>query len=122
MAGYWTGFFTYLNPDAKPLDIAQLLSLPDTWIGVAVSLVGLIVAYAIYARVELTKIEAFVQSRPVLRTVHRILYNRYYIDAFYDWLVKYVVLNGICWLAQAFDTYVIDGIVNGIASLITRPW
>jgi NADH:ubiquinone oxidoreductase subunit 5 (subunit L)/multisubunit Na+/H+ antiporter MnhA subunit len=77
------------------------------------------VAYAIYARVELTKIEAFVQSRPVLRTVHRILYNRYYIDNLYDWITKYVVLNGICWLAQAFDTYVIDGIVNGVASLIT---
>ena len=61
IAGYWTGFFTYLNPDAKPLDIAQLLSLPDTWIGVAISLAGLIVAYAIYARVELTKIEAFAQ-------------------------------------------------------------
>jgi NADH-quinone oxidoreductase subunit L len=119
IAGYWTGFFTYLNPDAKPLDIPQLLSLPDTWIGVAVSLAGLVVAYAIYARVELTKIEAFVQSRPVLRTVHRILYNRYYIDNLYDWITKYVVLNGICWLAQAFDTYVIDGIVNGVASLIT---
>ena len=29
------------------------------------------------------------------------------------------MLNGICWLAQAFDTYVIDGIVNGVANLIT---
>lgn len=119
IAGYWTGFFTYLNPTAKPLDIAQLLSLPDTWIGVAVSLVGLIVAYAIYARVELTKIESFVQSRPFLRTLHGILYNRYYIDTFYDWIVKYLVLNGICRLAQLFDTYVIDGLVNGVANLIT---
>ena len=94
-------------------------SLPDTWIGVAISLAGFIVAYAIYARVELTKIEAFVQSRPVLRTVHRILYNRYYIDDLYDWITEYIVLKGICWLAQAFDTYVVDGLVNGVASLIT---
>ena len=119
IAGYWAGFFTYLNPAVKPLNIAQLLSLPDTWIGVAISLAGFIVAYAIYARVELAKIEAFVQSRPVLRTMHRILYNRYYIDDLYDWITEYIVLKGICWLAQAFDTYVVDGLVNGVASLIT---
>jgi NADH-quinone oxidoreductase subunit L len=33
-------------------------------------------------------------------------------------LIRYVVL-GISHIEQAFDTYVIDGIVNGIARLIT---
>jgi NADH:ubiquinone oxidoreductase subunit 5 (subunit L)/multisubunit Na+/H+ antiporter MnhA subunit len=119
IAGYWTEFFSYLNADAKPLDIAQLLSLPDTWIGVAVSLAGFIVAYAMYARVELTKIETFVQSRPILHSLHGILYHRYYIDTLYDWIVQYIVLNGICRLAQTFDTYVVDGLVNSMASLVT---
>ena len=40
IAGYWTGFFPYLNPSNQPLNIPHLLSLPDTWIGVAVSLVN----------------------------------------------------------------------------------
>ncbi|GHO43466.1 NADH-quinone oxidoreductase subunit L [Ktedonospora formicarum] len=118
VAGYWTGFFTYVNPEAEPLNIGHMLTLPDTWIGVAVSFVGLIVAFAIYCRVEPAKIDAFVQRSALLRTVHRVLYNRYYIDDLYNWLVRYVVL-GISYLAQAFDTYVVDGIVNGAASVVT---
>jgi NADH-quinone oxidoreductase subunit L len=118
-AGYWTGFFPYVQPEAHVLDIEHLFSLPDTWVGVAVSLVGLGVAFALYARTELVKIDSFVQNNAVLRILHRILYNHYYIDDFYDWLVKYVFL-GLANLAQLFDTYVVDGIVNGVAWLITN--
>jgi NADH:ubiquinone oxidoreductase subunit 5 (subunit L)/multisubunit Na+/H+ antiporter MnhA subunit len=99
------------------LDIARLFSLPDTWVGVAVSLVGLTVAYGLYARVDFSEIDAVVQSNPVLRTIHRILYNRYYIDDFYNWLTKYIFL-GMATLAQLFDTYVVDGAVNGTAWLV----
>jgi proton-translocating NADH-quinone oxidoreductase chain L len=115
-AGYWTGFFSYVQPDAPNLNIEELLSLPDTWVGVAVSLVGLAVAYGLYARVEISRIDAFVQSRPVLRSLHRFLYNRYYIDDLYDWLTRYVFL-GVAYLAQLFDAYVVDGVVNGAARL-----
>ena len=116
-AGYWTGFFSYVQPGAPALDIGHLFSQADTWVGVAVSFVGLAVAYGLYARVELSRIDAFVQGNVVLRSVHRFLYNRYYIDDLYDWLTKYVFL-GIAYLAQLFDTYVIDGAVNGVAWLI----
>jgi NADH:ubiquinone oxidoreductase subunit 5 (subunit L)/multisubunit Na+/H+ antiporter MnhA subunit len=115
-AGYWTGFFSYVQPDAPGLDIARLFIEPDTWVGVAVSAVGLVVAYSLYARVEFSQVDAFVQNSPVLRTLHRFLYNRYYIDDLYAWLTTYVFL-GIAFLAQLFDTYVIDGIVNGAAWL-----
>ena len=116
-AGYWTGFFSYVQSGAPNLDIVHLFSLPDTWLGVAVSLVGLAVAYSLYARIEFAKIDAFVQSSVVLRSIHRFLYNRYYIDDLYDWLTKYVFL-GIAYLAQLFDTYVVDGIVNSAAWLM----
>ncbi len=116
-AGYWTGFFSYVQPKAPPLDIGHLFSLTDTWVGVAVSLVGLAVAYGLYARIEFAKIDAFVQNSVVLRSIHRFLYNRYYIDELYDWLTRYVFL-GIAYLAQLFDTYVVDGTVNGVAWLI----
>jgi proton-translocating NADH-quinone oxidoreductase chain L len=116
-AGYWTGFFSYVQPEAHALDIAHLFSLPDTWVGVVVSLLGLAVAYGLYARVEFAKIDAFVQGSPLLRSLHRFLYNRYYIDDLYAWLTRYVFL-GIASLAQLFDAYVVDGIVNGAAWLI----
>src|SRR5262249_6311612 len=50
LAGYWTGFFSYVQPGAPGLNIGELFSAPDTWVGVAVSLVGLAVAYSLYAR------------------------------------------------------------------------
>jgi NADH-quinone oxidoreductase subunit L len=116
-AGYWTGFFSYIQPGAPNLDIPHLFSLADTWVGVAVALVGLAVAYGLYARVELAKIDAFVQNSLVLRSLHRFLYNRYYIDDLYNWLTRYVFL-GLAYLAQLFDTYVVDGTVNSVAWLI----
>jgi proton-translocating NADH-quinone oxidoreductase chain L len=118
VAGYWTGFFSYVYPEAKNLNIPQLLSAPDTWIGVAVSVVGLGFAYWLYGQFSMQAIDAFVQRNAVLRTLHRILYNRYYIDDIYDWLVKHVVL-GLSSLEQLFDTYIVDGLVNGVARLVT---
>jgi NADH-quinone oxidoreductase subunit L len=118
LAGYWVGFYGYATKGAPNLDIVGLLSKLDTWIGVLVSLVGLAVAYVLYCRVEAVKLEAVVQNNALLRTLHRILYNRYYFDALYDLIVRYVVF-GLAHVAQAFDTYVIDGLVNGVASLVT---
>jgi proton-translocating NADH-quinone oxidoreductase chain L len=117
-AGYWTGFFPYVNPEAPTLDVVHLLSLPDTWVGVAVSFVGLIWAFILYARVEPAKLDAVVQGNSFLRTMRRILYHRYYIEDFYDLFVRYFVL-GISYAEQAFDTYVVDGIVNGTARLVS---
>jgi NADH:ubiquinone oxidoreductase subunit 5 (subunit L)/multisubunit Na+/H+ antiporter MnhA subunit len=75
------------------------------------------VAYAIYARVELARIRDFVESRAFLRATHRILLHKYYIDDLYNMLVKYVVL-GLSHVAQAFDMYIVDGLVNGVAQVI----
>jgi len=117
-AGYWFGFFSYATPGAQNLDVGKLLTAPDTWVGVLVSLLGFAWAFYLYARVEPAKLNAFVQNNGLLRTLHRILYNRYYVDEFYDLLIRYVVL-GISHVEQAFDTYVIDGIVNGAARAVT---
>ncbi|MBV9712974.1 MAG: hypothetical protein JO011_18895, partial [Ktedonobacteraceae bacterium] len=100
------------------LDIPGLLLKGDTWIGVAVSIIGLAWAYVLYCRVAPARLQAVVQNNALLSTLHRILYNRYYIDTLYDWIVRYIVL-GLAHVAQAFDTYVVDGIVNGVAGLVT---
>lgn len=122
-AGYWTGFFQYVNISGHAvanLNISELFADPLTWVGVVVSLVGLGVAWVIYGRVDMVKIDQFVQSNAALRTIHRILYNRYYIDDLYNWIVKYIIILGIATIAQAFDRYVIDGIVNGVARGVTE--
>ncbi len=98
--------------------LTHLVFAADTWVGVVVALVGLGVAWGVYGRVELAEIHDFVEARPALRILHRILFNRYYIDTLYDWIAKYIVL-GIANIEQAFDAYVVDGIVNGVAQAVT---
>src|SRR6266516_4430142 len=118
VAGYWFGFFGYIQPGAPALDFVADLRDWKIWLSVAVSLVGLAWAYTLYARIALSRINAVVQGNAALRVLHLILLRKYYIDDLYNWLIRYVVL-GISHIEQAFDTYIIDGLVNGVASLVT---
>jgi proton-translocating NADH-quinone oxidoreductase chain L len=117
LAGYWFNFFSYIRPGAPDLSFSVILSDWKTWVGVAVSLIGLAWAYTLYARTDLARIHAVVQGNAVLRVLHRILLRKYYVDDLYDLLIRYVVL-GISHIEQAFDAYVVDGLVNGVAQLV----
>src|SRR5213082_3494038 len=117
IAGYWFGFFSYIKPGVPGLDFLAIVSDWKTWLGVVVSLVGFAWAYALYTRFEFARINAYVQSHAVLRVLHRILLRKYYVDEFYDLLIRYGVL-GLSHIEQAFDTYVIDGLVNGTAQFV----
>jgi NADH-quinone oxidoreductase subunit L len=114
VAGYWTGIFGYIQPGAPNLDLGTVFSDGLTWIGVAVSLAGLGWAYVLYTRFELATIHDVVEGNAVLRFLHRLTLRKFYLDDIYDWLIRYVVL-GLSHVEAAFDTYVVDGIVNGVA-------
>ncbi len=118
VAGYWFGFFTYVQANAHPFDVAVFFSDWKTWLGTLISLIGFAWAYRLYARIEFAKINEYVESRAVLRVLHRILLRKYYIDDLYDLIIRYGVL-GLSHVEQAFDTYIVDGIVNGVARLVT---
>jgi NADH-quinone oxidoreductase subunit L len=117
-AGYWFGFFSYIQPGAPNLVFSDILSDWKTWVSVAVSLAGLSWAYTLYTRVDLARINAVVQGNATLRVLYRILLRKFYVDDLYDLLIRYVVL-GISHIEQAFDTYIVDGLVNGVARLVT---
>ncbi len=116
-AGYWFGIYSYLQPGAS-FDVGRFFADYKTWVGVIISIGGLAVAYAIYARIEYARIHEYVESHAVLRTLHRILLNKYYMDDLYNLLIKYGVL-GLSHIEQAFDTYIVDGLVNGVAQVVT---
>src|SRR5947209_316501 len=118
IAGYWLGFFNYLQPNAHPLEFGAIMTDWKTWLGVVVSLVGFGWAYTLYTRFEFARINEYVESHAVLRALHRILLRKYYVDDFYDLLIRYGVL-GFAHVEQAFDAYVVDGLVNGVARLVT---
>ena len=49
--------------------------------------------------------------------IHKLVYNKYWIDELYDFLFVNSIVNFSRFLWKAFDESVIDGIVNGVARL-----
>ena len=75
---------------------------------------GIALAYMVY-NLKVVSASAIVATFP---RIHKVLYNKYYIDEFYLWLINNVV-NGFGKVLYWFDIYIVDGIVNGLA-WITR--
>src|SRR5229473_1882703 len=117
IAGYWTGFFSYIQPGALDLSIAETVTSPLTWLGVVVALAGFTWAYTLYCRVGMERVHQVVESNAVLLFLYNLTLHKFYTDDLYDLLIRYVVL-GISHVEQAFDAYVVDGLVNGVARLV----
>ncbi|MGE5189716.1 MAG: NADH-quinone oxidoreductase subunit L [Gemmatimonadota bacterium] len=81
---------------------------------VAVALLGIALAYYLY-RVRPAKPAAIAAKVP---GIYDVVLNKYYVDELYDVVFVRRIVNGSIWLWQAFDAAFIDGIVNGIASLV----
>ena len=117
VSGYWFGFYSYLTPGAPILNFGTILSDWKTWLGVVIALIGIGWAYVLYCRIGMEAVHEYVESHTALRVAHRILLRKFYVDEFYNLLIKYVVL-GLSHIEQAFDAYIVDGIVNGVAWII----
>jgi len=81
---------------------------------VAVALFGIGLAYYLY-RVRTEKPEKIAGTVPRL---YDVVYNKYYVDEIYDVVIVRRIVDGSVWLWRAFDAAFIDGIVNGVASLV----
>ncbi len=83
----------------------------DVWIpATLIGLAGILLAFGVYRLklIDPAKVVAF------LGPVHTLVYNKYYVDEFYRWMmdnVYYAVSGGIAW----FDRHVVDGLMNGLA-------
>ncbi len=103
-----------VGEDEALLDIAvTILSDPLTYVTLVLAIVGISLAYRIYYMPGFDR-SVFVKGVP--GAFHRALDNRWYISQFYDDFA-YKVVYGFSLVADAFDRYVIDGLVNGIAYL-----
>jgi NADH-quinone oxidoreductase subunit L len=81
---------------------------------VVIAAAGISIAVMLYIlKPELPK--AFTTAFPAL---HRAVYNKWYIDEFYD----AIFVNPCKWLGgflwKGFDILIVDGIVNGVAKLV----
>jgi len=104
----------------EPIDPAEemvhVFTSPLTYAALAASLIGLFAAYSIYykGRVSVARL-----SQGMPGKLQRLLTNRYYISWAYD-AFGYYIVYGISLVADIFDRYIIDGMVNGISRASKR--
>jgi NADH-quinone oxidoreductase subunit L len=83
-------------------------------LSVAIALCGIGLAYFLY-RVRTGKPDEIASRWP---TLYNVVYNKYYIDEFYEWAVIRRIVTFSTGLWEMFDALFIDGIVNGAADLV----
>jgi len=107
LGGHGAGFFKILDPRESPLPLISL----------AVALSGIFLAYAIYSKKWLSAD----RIGQVFAPVYTLLSRKYFMDELYEQvLVVRVLVNGLFYRIQQFDTYVVDGIVNGLGKITVR--
>ena len=79
-----------------------------------VALAGWFVAYTMY----LKKTDLPQKIGSMFKPIHTLLFNKYYIDELYSKTIVQPMLKASDKIILAFDTYIIEGIVNGLPNLI----
>ncbi len=79
-----------------------------------VAIAGLAIAYVMYIKKPDMPQKLFNSFQPV----HRVLFNKYFIDELYSKLFVQPMLKASDKIIMAFDAIVIEGIVNGVPELI----
>jgi NADH-quinone oxidoreductase subunit L len=96
------------EPSVQTLDIVLM------FVSLVVALLGMGLAWFIYIR-RAQDLPEFFGS--LFGPVYKVVYNKFYIDEFYQGTVVWLAVDGSRWLWHAFDEKVIDGAVNGTAWL-----
>jgi len=85
-------------------------------VSLVVAMLGIVLAWVMYVRRP--QLAQVFGKR--LRPVYKVVYNKFYIDEFYNATVVWLAVDGSRWLWRNFDEHVIDGAVNGVAWLWER--
>jgi len=81
-------------------------------ISLVIALLGVDLAHAVYGA---KWVSAEAMGR-MFRTLYRICYRKYWIGELYERvIVVRLLMDGIFRVLQLFDTYIVDGVVNGVA-------
>jgi NADH-quinone oxidoreductase subunit L len=115
-SSHGTAFERFLAP-VLPLKEAAHGSLASYALGtvsVLAAVAGVFVAWLVYGRGQVDASKIGVPTNPV----HKLVLNKYYVDEIYDALIVKPLYRLYLWLAHVFDVKVIDGLVNGVASMV----
>jgi len=84
---------------------------------ISILLLALIVYYYYNRRLDLTE---KIASHPLMKTIHGILFNGYYIEYLIHWLTHNVIINAFARTIDWIDEHIIDAAVNGMVGLSRR--
>jgi NADH-quinone oxidoreductase subunit L len=84
-------------------------------IGTAVALFGVFLAYVVYMT-PAKKTVAALGEIPVFRFIHTVVYNKYYMDEFYNFIIIRPLMGIAKWMF-AVDRWIVDGAVNAVGWL-----
>ena len=81
---------------------------------IGIAAIGILIAFIMYIR-DTTLPGRFTAAFPLL---HRFVYNKWYVDELYDFLIVNPCKSFARFLWKGFDVVVVDGLVNGTATLV----
>ena len=104
-----------------PVSVHEASVEPSSGVVLAVAtlvmaLLGIGVAFWCYLR-DPARPEALVARYP---TLHRTLFHKYWVDELYDKAVIHPIVTSARAISESFDARIVDGSVNGIATLAIR--
>ena len=82
-----------------------------------IALLALIVYYYYVKRPDLTE---KIASQPLIKTIHGILFNGYYIEKMIFWFTHNVVIESFAKTINWIDHHIVDAAVNGMVGLSQR--
>ena len=82
-----------------------------------VALLALIVYYYYVKRLDITK---KVAAQPLMKAIHKVLFNGYFIEFFIFYFSKNFVVNAFAKSINWIDKHIVDAAVNAVATLATR--
>jgi len=116
-SSHGTAFARFLSP-VLPVEEAEHsagITFALLVLSALVAIAGVALAWMVYGRSAARAAAIGVPRNPL----HRLLIEKYYVDELYDALFVKPIYRLSLWLARVFDPLVVDGIVNGVASLVT---
>jgi NADH-quinone oxidoreductase subunit L len=88
--------------------------VPMAILSLAIAVAGVLVATRFYV----WRPETPARMAERYSKAYRVLLNKYYVDELYDAIIVEPIRRGSFWLWRKFDELVIDGSVNGVASVV----
>ena len=115
-SSHGTGFERFLAPvlPFKEAEHGGVAALALAAVSVIAALAGVFVAWLVYGRGAVDAAKIGVPTNPI----HKLILNKYYVDEIYDALIVKPLYRLCLWCAQVFDVKVIDGLVNGVATVV----